>query len=124
VEEGSLTIIKLKFKFQSKFQFKLQVPIQAPNQFQGLVPDQIQVPSMEINTDLFENEDDFITPPGNTKATTSGSTSVSRGSARPSDAALQCLLQLVTNPVNHHPMRIPGFLSRRRPVQIGLPFIL
>jgi hypothetical protein len=99
-------------RFAHDYQARAQVPVQVPNPFQGLVPAQFQVP-IEINEDLLEYEDDFITlpnlpqatmpaspgkpqrpkkaGPGDPKARSSGSTSVSRGSARPSDAVLHHL---------------------------------
>ena len=99
-------------RFAHDYKAPAQVPVQVPNPFQGLVAAPVQVP-IEINEDLLENENEYITPPNlpqatipaspgkpqrpkktgskDPKATASGSTSVSRGSARPSNAALQCL---------------------------------
>ncbi len=49
--------------YGGRFAHDYQVPVQVPNPFQDLVPAQVPVP-IEINEDLFKNEDDFITPPG------------------------------------------------------------
>ncbi len=100
-------------RFAHNYQDPVQVPIQAlaqiPNPFQGLVPNQAPV-QIEINEGLFEDEDDFASPPASPQApapaspgsaqasttgqgaratTTSGAASTSRGPARPSDAILQ-----------------------------------
>jgi hypothetical protein len=94
-------------RFAHDYQAPAQAQVQVPNPFQGPAPNQNQVP-IEINEDLFEDEDDFATPPaspqaptpaspgpdhsliptgtgGNQKATASGS----RGHDRPDDATLQ-----------------------------------
>jgi hypothetical protein len=46
-----------------------QVQVQVPNPFQGLAPNQNPVP-IEINENLFEDEDDFATPPASPQAPT------------------------------------------------------
>jgi hypothetical protein len=95
-------------RFAHNYQAPAQVQVQAKvqNPFQGLAPNQNQVP-IEINEDLFEDEDDFATPlalpkaptpaspgpdqsptttgTGTQKATASGS----RGPYHPDDATLQ-----------------------------------
>jgi hypothetical protein len=94
---------------QVQVQVPIQAPAQIPNPFQGLVPNQAPV-QIEINEGLFEDEDDFATPPASPQApapvspgsaqasttgqgaqatTTSGAASTSRGPARPSNATLQ-----------------------------------
>jgi hypothetical protein len=59
-----------------------QVQVQVPNPFQGLVPNQNQVP-IEINEDLFEDEDDFATPPDSPQASTPASPGSDQGPATP-----------------------------------------
>jgi hypothetical protein len=98
--------------YQAPAQVQVPAPVQAqvPNPFQGLAPNPNPV-LIEINEDLFEDEDDFATPPaspqapapaspgpdqrptktgtGTQKATASGSTPGPRGPYRPDDDKLQ-----------------------------------
>ncbi len=103
--------VRLAHDYQAPAQVQVPVPVpaQVPNPFQGLAPAQVPV-SIEINEDLFEDEDDFATLPalpqapapaspgpaqtpmtgrGARATTTSGAASTSKGPSCPSDATLQ-----------------------------------
>jgi hypothetical protein len=56
-------------RFAHDYQAPAQAQVQVPNPFQGLAPNQNPVP-IEINEDLFEDEDDFATPPASPQAPT------------------------------------------------------
>jgi hypothetical protein len=102
--------VRFAHGYQAPAPVQAPVQIQVPNPFQGLIPNQNQVP-IEINEGLFEDEDDFATPPaspqasapaspdsdqsptqtgtGTQRATASGLTTKARGPMRPDNATLQ-----------------------------------